>query len=140
MVTFAAGEITKVITVNVQGDGIPEADESFTITLTNPTNGASLTATSATDVIKNDDIQTFSTPTVTPSLTSPSTVTEDGPQNLFYMFRRTGDVTNSQTVNFTVGGTATVGSDYVQRGATSFTATTGSVTFSAGSEGSDSFH
>jgi hypothetical protein len=134
MVTFAAGEITKVITVNVQGDGIPEADESFTVTLTNPTNGASLTATAATGVIKNDDIQTLSTSTVTLSLTSPSTVTEDGPQNLFYVFRRTGDVTNPLTVNFTVGGTATVGSDYVQRGATTFGATTGSVTFRAGSE------
>ena len=75
-----------------------------------------------------------STSTVTLSLTSPSTVTEDGPQNLFYVFRRTGDVTNPLTVNFTVGGSATVGSDYVQRGATTFGATTGSVTFRAGSE------
>jgi hypothetical protein len=75
-----------------------------------------------------------STSTVTLSLTSPSTVTEDGPQNLFYVFRRTGDVTNPLTVNFTVGGTATVGSDYAQRGATTFGATTGSITFRAGSE------
>ena len=83
---------------------------------------------------RSDDIQNRSTSTVTLSLTSSSTVTEDGPQNLFYVFRRTGDVTNPLTVNFTVGGSATVGSDYVQRGATTFGATTGSVTIREGSE------
>ncbi|EPF22437.1 Calx-beta domain-containing protein [Microcystis aeruginosa] len=75
----------------------------------------------------------YNNPTVSLSLTSPSTVTEDGPQNLFYVFSRTGDTTNSLTVNFNVGGNATFNSDYGQRGATSFGTTTGSVTFAAGS-------
>ena len=75
----------------------------------------------------------YNNPTVSLSLTSPTTVTEDGPQNLFYVFSRTGDTTNSLTVNFTVSGNATFNSDYGQRGATSFGATTGSVTFAAGS-------
>ncbi|MCH4903385.1 endo-1,3-1,4-beta-glycanase ExsH, partial [Cylindrospermopsis raciborskii CHAB3438] len=70
---------------------------------------------------------------MTLSLSSPSTVTEDGPQNLFYVFSRTGDTTNSLTVNFNVSGSATLNDDYVQRGATSFGTTTGSVTFTAGS-------
>ncbi|MFM6339725.1 MAG: hypothetical protein ACKPGP_03500, partial [Dolichospermum sp.] len=75
----------------------------------------------------------YNNPTVSLSLTSPSTVTEDGPQNLFYVFSRTGDTTNSLTVNFNVSGTATFNGDYVQRGATSFGSSTGSVTFAAGS-------
>jgi hypothetical protein len=75
----------------------------------------------------------FSNPTISLILTSPTTVTEDGPQNLFYVFSRTGDTTNSLTVNFTVSGNATFNSDYGQRGAASFGATSGSVTFAAGS-------
>ena len=75
----------------------------------------------------------FSNPTVSLILTSPTTVTEDGPQNLFYVFSRNGDTSNSLTVNFSVGGSATFNSDYEQRGATSFGTTTGSVTFVAGS-------
>ncbi|MFM6257368.1 MAG: hypothetical protein ACKPFD_06955, partial [Dolichospermum sp.] len=75
----------------------------------------------------------YNNPTVSLSLTSPSTVTEDGPQNLFYVFSRTGDTTNSLTVNFNVSGSATFNNDYVQRGASSFGTTTGSVTFAAGS-------
>ncbi|WP_219726455.1 hypothetical protein, partial [Cylindrospermopsis raciborskii] len=70
----------------------------------------------------------YNNPTVSLSLTSPTTVTEDGPQNLFYVFSRTGDVTNSLTVNFNVSGSATLNDDYVQRGATSFGTSTGSVT------------
>ena len=43
-----------------------------------------------------------------------------------------GDVSNNLTVNFTVGGTATLNSDYTPIGATSFTFTSGSATFAAG--------
>jgi Ca2+-binding RTX toxin-like protein len=59
------------------------------------------------------------------SLTSPTTVTEDGSQNLFYTFTRTGSTTNTLTVNYTIGGTATNGNDYSNVGT--------SVTFAAGS-------
>ncbi|BBH37997.1 hypothetical protein myaer102_04770 [Microcystis viridis NIES-102] len=55
-----------------------------------------------------------SSPTL-PSITlavSPSSVTEDGTQNLIYTFTRTGSTTNPLTVNFSVGGTATNGTDY----------------------------
>jgi serralysin len=64
---------------------------------------------------------------------SPASVTEDGTTNLVYTFTRTGNITNTLTVNFGVGGTATLGNDYVQSGATSFTSTLGSIFFAAGS-------
>ncbi len=54
-VSFAAGETSKVITVNVQGDTTVEPDENFTVTLSNATNGAIITTATATGTINNDD-------------------------------------------------------------------------------------
>ncbi len=68
-----------------------------------------------------------SSPTL-PSITlavSPASVTEDGTTNLVYTFTRTGVTTDALTVNYTVGGTATNGTDYASIPT--------SVTFAAGS-------
>jgi len=68
-----------------------------------------------------------SSPTL-PSITlavSPSSVTEDGTTNLVYTFTRSGSITNLLTVNYSIGGTATNGTDY--------TSIPTSVTFVAGS-------
>ncbi|WP_247893084.1 Calx-beta domain-containing protein [Azospirillum baldaniorum] len=56
-VTFAAGEQTARITVNVQGDRDVESDETFTVTLSNASGGTIGTA-SATGTIRNDDVAT----------------------------------------------------------------------------------
>jgi Ca2+-binding RTX toxin-like protein len=69
-------------------------------------------------------------PTVSLALSS-SSVNEDG-SNLIYTFTRSGNNTNSLTVNYSLGGTATLNTDYRQFGATSFTGTTGTITFAAG--------
>jgi Ca2+-binding RTX toxin-like protein len=58
-------------------------------------------------------------------------VNEDGATNLVYTFTR-GDSTDAQTINFSVGGTATFNTDYTQTGAATFGAT-GTVSFAAGS-------
>ena len=71
-------------------------------------------------------------PTITLAV-SPSSVTEDGTANLIYTFTRTGATTNALIVNYGVAGTATFNNDYTQIGAASFTATTGTITFGAGS-------
>jgi len=68
-----------------------------------------------------------------PSITlavSPALVTEDGTANLVFTFTRTGSTTNALTVNYTVGGTATLGTDYTGISSTGATKT---VTFAAGS-------
>ncbi|AKV66559.1 Alkaline phosphatase [Microcystis panniformis FACHB-1757] len=70
-----------------------------------------------------------SSPTL-PSITlavSPSSVTEDGTTNLVYTFTRSGVTTNPLTVNYTLGGTATLNTDYTRTG------TNNTVTFAAGS-------
>ena len=54
-VTFAAGETSKIITINVKGDITQEANETFSVRLSNPSNGANLTAATATGTIQNDD-------------------------------------------------------------------------------------
>ena len=54
-VTFAAGETSKIITINVKGDITQEANETFSVRLSNPSNGATLTTATATGTIQNDD-------------------------------------------------------------------------------------
>lgn len=54
VVTFATGETSKVITVNVAGDATDEAAESFTVTLSNPVD-CTITGATATGTIQNDD-------------------------------------------------------------------------------------
>jgi ELWxxDGT repeat protein len=54
-VSFAVGETSKVITVNVLGDTTVEPNENFTVTLSNATNGATITTATATGTINNDD-------------------------------------------------------------------------------------
>ena len=53
--TFAPGETSKDITVNVSGDTAAELSETFAVGLSNPTNGVLGTAT-ATGTIVNDDL------------------------------------------------------------------------------------
>ncbi|ELP52440.1 hemolysin-type calcium-binding repeat family protein [Microcystis aeruginosa TAIHU98] len=70
-----------------------------------------------------------SSPTL-PSITlavSPASVTEDGTTNLVYTFTRSGVTTNPLTVNYTLGGTGTLNTDYTRTG------TNNTVTFAAGS-------
>jgi hypothetical protein len=53
-VTFAAGDVTKTITVPVAGDSTAEPVESFTLTLSSPA-GAALGTSTAAGTITNDD-------------------------------------------------------------------------------------
>lgn len=62
---------------------------------------------------------------------SPENVSEDSSTNLNYTFTRTTPTTNPLTIDFTVGGSATPGSDYTLTGGT-LSGTSGSITFAAG--------
>ncbi len=54
-VSFVAGETSKVITINVKGDTLSEADEGFTVTLSSPSTGTTIVVLSAQGTIINDD-------------------------------------------------------------------------------------
>jgi hypothetical protein len=53
--TFAPGETTKTITIEVKGDNKREADETFTLDLFGPSGNAMLLDASGLGTILNDD-------------------------------------------------------------------------------------
>ncbi|GFE70296.1 Calx-beta domain-containing protein [Chroococcus sp. FPU101] len=126
--TFAINETTKTINVPIIGDTTVESNETFFVNLINPTN-ATLADAQGLGTITNDDTATQNNVTLALDY---SGISENSSTNFIYTFIRTGSLTNSLVVNFNVAGGATLSTDYVQTGATSFTSTTGRVTFAAG--------
>ncbi|WP_287630137.1 MULTISPECIES: Calx-beta domain-containing protein [unclassified Microcystis] len=128
-VVFGPGETSKTVTLPIVNDSDFEGNETLNLTLSSPTGGATLgTQTTATLTIVDNDLPTVSL------AVSPASVTEDGTINLVYTFTRTGNTANPLTVSFNVGGNATFNNDYTQNGAASFNATSGTITFAAGSD------
>ena len=56
VLTFSSGETSKEAYIDVRGDTTVEANETFAFTLSNPTNGATITTARAIATILNDDI------------------------------------------------------------------------------------
>ncbi|HLF84050.1 MAG TPA: C25 family cysteine peptidase [Blastocatellia bacterium] len=127
--TFVPGDTFEQINVPVCGDTDFEADETFTVPLTNNSSNSILPfGTTGTGTITNDDTEVI-------VAVSPSAVDEDGTTNLVYTFTRNGITSGTLTVNFSVGGTASLGGanpDYTQTGAATFTSSSGTVNFGAG--------
>ena len=73
--TFGAGEVSKTVSVPVTGDNVDEPNETFTVTLSNPS-GASLGRAEGTGTITDDD----DAPTVSLVLT-PDTIAEGAGQS-----------------------------------------------------------
>ncbi|WP_353845708.1 Calx-beta domain-containing protein, partial [Microcystis sp. 49638_E5] len=109
-VTFAAGSSTATVTVDPTADTTVENDETVILTLATGTDYTIGTTTAVTGTITNDD-SNVTLPSITLAV-SPGSVTEDGTSNLIYTFTRSGSTTNSLIVNYSIGGTATNGSDY----------------------------
>ncbi|MDD1463724.1 SBBP repeat-containing protein, partial [Dolichospermum sp. ST_sed5] len=126
-INFAAGASTAIVTVTPTDDNIFEGTETAIFTLATGTGYALDVTNSVTVNIADNDLPSISL------AVSPASVIEDGPTNLVYTFTRTGTTANALTVNYGVGGTAIFNTDYTQTGATSLTATTGTITFAAGS-------
>ena len=119
VLTFAPGEVTKVVQVQVQGDVLVEDDETFQLVLSDPTNAA-LAAGSATGTIQNDE--------ATPSLSIGSVSVGEGNSGstpaTFTVVLSTASA-HAVTVKYaTSGATATSGVD--------FTAASGTLTFAPG--------
>ena len=70
LITFEADETTRNFTVDVNGDTDFEKDETFTVTLSNPSNGAIISTASATGTITNDDDNNNTIPTLAIAATS----------------------------------------------------------------------
>ncbi|TGE14156.1 endonuclease [Hymenobacter elongatus] len=124
--TFAAGETTKTISVTVNGDTQPEADEVVQLTLTNPSTGSS-TGGAATQalVITNDDGEapTVKFASMSGSLPEGNTGTQTYTVNVTFTGTPT---TTAVTVPVTVVAASTTAD------AADYTLNTTSLTFAAG--------
>lgn len=126
-VVFANGASTANVTITPRADSVTELDETVSLSIV-PGAGYLLgSANAATGTVRDDD------PALISMSLSPNVVAEDGAANLTYTFTRFGSLSSPLTVNFNVGGTATFGVDYIPLGSASFSSTSGSVTFAAGS-------
>src|SRR5207247_1535693 len=125
--TFSPGQTTKTIPVPVNGDTVDEADKTFTVNLSNPTN-ATLSTVTGTGTIIDDD----GPPSVTLSL-SGSPMAEAG--GVATVTATLGwPSAQTVTVNLAFSGTGTLTSDYTPSGNSIVIppgSTTGSITLTA---------
>lgn len=104
--TFAAGASTTVVTINILDDVLAEATETVMLSLTASTSyRVSATNGSATGSIIDDE------PVVSVAASTGNVGEGDGNPVVFTL-SRTGPTGGSLIVSFTLGGTASVGSDY----------------------------
>ena len=114
--TFAAGEVAKMVFVPVLSDQLPEADEGLTLRLSNVVNG-NLGRSTAAGTILDDD------PAL--AVTGGEAAEADGTLAFAVTVTGGGSARGTVTVDYaTSDGTATAGSDY--------TATSGPLTFPPG--------
>jgi uncharacterized protein YjiK/2',3'-cyclic-nucleotide 2'-phosphodiesterase (5'-nucleotidase family) len=101
-VNFAPGVANMKIKVNVIGDSVVEADEGFTVTLSNPTPGTALEMASASAVIIDDDA------TVSVEALSGKLAEGNGAGHAVFDFKvtRTGNVAQESHVRWDAGGAA----------------------------------
>jgi hypothetical protein len=113
--TFAAGATTASVTVAVAGDLGVEADETFVLNLSAPSN-ATIARAQATATIQSDDVPTVSIADVSVA---------EGASTAVFQVALTGPASQTVTVNYaTSNGTAASAGDYA--------AASGTVTFDPG--------
>jgi large repetitive protein len=118
-ISFASGEISKTITVQILGDRRNEFDETFFLNFTNATNAIILTNQAIATILDDD---------AAPSITiSDKTITEgdNGTATITYTVNLSTPSAKPISVKYTTAdGTATAGTDY--------TATNGTISFAPG--------
>ncbi len=112
-VTIPDGMASTTLTVEVTKDTTPEADEAFTVTLSNPDNGYAIVGQGATSTIRDDD-------TFFVSITAiDSTADENKPGTGIWRITRTGSVGGPLIVPLQIDASSTaVAADWTQAGAT----------------------
>jgi len=121
-VTFAPGETSKMVHVDIKGDLLAEGNETLKLKLSNATGATIGDGTAIGTIIDDDGIA------VPPALSiADLTVAEGNGEHSHFMFTVTLDKAAAEPVTVaysTANGTATAGSDYA--------ATSGTLTFAAG--------
>ncbi len=112
--TFGVGVTTQTATVSVLGDVLDEADETFNVSLSNASGGASISTANAVGTITDDD----AAPSI--SINAPSVTEGVVPLNFVVSLSSASGLPvsfNAATAN----GTALAGSDYTALASTAFT-------------------
>jgi len=108
--TFAPSDTTKTFTVPIVNDGAYKGNRSFTVSLSNATNGATIVAATATVTIVEDDAQ--------PVFAINSLALPEGSGFSFTVIR-TGSLAATNSVNFaTSNGSAAAGTHYLANSGT----------------------
>lgn len=106
-ITFAAGETVKTVTLTVNGDGLDESDETFTLTATSVSGAVTLPGAPTSVVLRNDDRL------ITVSDAAPVTEGNSGTTQMAFTVTLSAPSTHAVTLNYTTAnGTATAGTDY----------------------------
>ncbi|MES2902658.1 MAG: Calx-beta domain-containing protein, partial [Pseudomonadota bacterium] len=124
-VNFADGETSRTITVQVTGDVTFEADETFSVVLSNPIGGTTITDASGTGTITNDDASPLPG---TLSIADASLVEgQSGSSNMIFTVTRTDGTSGAVGATYTIVLDGSASADDIA------TATlTGSVSFAPG--------
>jgi|GEM_PF-1666994 len=113
---FAPGETAKPVQIVIRGDTVHEADETFTLDLSNPTNATISDGSGQGTILNDDPVPTLSVP----NASAGETPTQTG--GMTVRVRLSNQTDRTVTVAYaTADDTATAGSDYV--------ATSGTLTF-----------
>jgi hypothetical protein len=113
-VTIAAGAASATVTVTPVDDTVAESNETVILTIAANAAYSIGTPSNATVTIADNDTQPPTLPTVAVAATDAAAA--EPSNNGMFTFTRTGSTTAALTVNFSVSGTATSGSDYTALG------------------------
>ncbi|MCX7377170.1 MAG: hypothetical protein NTY94_10560 [Alphaproteobacteria bacterium] len=102
-VTFAVGETSKLVTVNVSGDAAVELNESFLVTLSGTPAGVTLGTTTATATIWNDDTPGTGTLAIARS-SAQKAEGQSGTTAFTFTVTRAGDLTGTASADWAVTG------------------------------------
>ncbi|MDO6420793.1 retention module-containing protein, partial [Amphritea sp. 2_MG-2023] len=125
--TFAAGEVSKTFTVQTTQDDVFEGEESFSVNLSDPSNGGEIVDGTATGTIVDDGTGPGSNPDddTTSFSIGDMSVSEGG--LITFTVTRTGDAESSQSVDFS---TSIEAGDSAE--VNDFTPESGTLTFAPG--------
>ncbi len=98
--SFASGETSKTITLRIAGDSTLELDETLRINLSNPSSGTEIQGGTADGYVRNDDAEF--------NITAGTASVVEGDNGftgtaMTYTVTRTGYLSQTNTVNWTVG-------------------------------------
>jgi len=131
-VSFAAGETSKTVTVNVAGDGTIELNDSFTVTLSGAQAGVAIGTAVASGVILNDDFPPSGTLSIA-RLAATRSEGQAGATDFTFLVTRGGSTTGPASASWAVTGGTFAGT--VAAAANDFagsTLPTGTVSFAPG--------